>query len=498
MRDNLRCNCHICKIERHLFASLSESPSNARFAALTVHSASLACFTTVPDLLANLHAARDGDAPTSIPGELLSALIQTGTARGEFELIQSILVLASTPTIHRTYREVRAWFRELEPEDIAQQVLTFFLELAASAPVETLSGVLPIMLSRSLRKNSFRWAEKENRILLQREIDKHGRSENTEPAANDNFESVSLLNDFLDYCCQIGMLSRFERDLLIKIRIEGFLIKEIPSANPVLSARAVESRIQRILKRLQKVASLDLAAHGQSSETRQHAEFKGTKKFSQSARIFSLRSFSDFLPISKSRRPLSLDSSPSQSKTKTQQFSTIHRNLLTFPTLPKASRRSRVISGAAQQPLAANQASVSPATRPAPRSPARACLRIPMRARLASSERNLPAMKKLLRNRFASRWLRPALVTCSWSLIFASAAFAQAAGGSPWENAVNVLMQAFTTTIARGLSLVSIVVAGLTFAFGEGGSKRILAGVLFGVGMAIAAVNFLAWLFPGS
>jgi type IV secretion system protein TrbC len=78
----------------------------------------------------------------------------------------------------------------------------------------------------------------------------------------------------------------------------------------------------------------------------------------------------------------------------------------------------------------------------------------------------------------------------------ASPAFAQAS--SPWENAVNVLQQAFTSTIARGLSLVAIVVSGLTFAFGEGGSKRVLAGVLFGVGMAIAAVNFLAWLFPGS
>ena len=43
---------------------------------------------------------------------------------------------------------------------------------------------------------------------------------------------------------------------------------------------------------------------------------------------------------------------------------------------------------------------------------------------------------------------------------------------------------------------VAIVVSGLTFAFGEGGSKRVLAGVLFGVGMAIAAVNFMAWLFP--
>jgi type IV secretion system protein TrbC len=79
-------------------------------------------------------------------------------------------------------------------------------------------------------------------------------------------------------------------------------------------------------------------------------------------------------------------------------------------------------------------------------------------------------------------------------LALAAPVFAQA--NSPWENAVSVLQQAFTSTIARGLSLVAIVVSGLTFAFGEGGSKRVLAGVLFGVGMAIAAVNFLAWLFP--
>jgi type IV secretory pathway VirB2 component (pilin) len=82
------------------------------------------------------------------------------------------------------------------------------------------------------------------------------------------------------------------------------------------------------------------------------------------------------------------------------------------------------------------------------------------------------------------------------ALFLVAPVFAQTTGNSPWENAVNVLQQAFTSTIARGLSLVAIVVSGLTFAFGEGGSKRVLAGVLFGVGMAIAAVNFMAWLFP--
>ena len=97
-------------------------------------------------------------------------------------------------------------------------------------------------------------------------------------------------------------------------------------------------------------------------------------------------------------------------------------------------------------------------------------------------------------------WLRSGrtVLASVVTLVLAAPAFAQGAGNSPWENAVNVLETAFTSTIARGLSLVAIVVAGLTFAFGEGGSKRVLAGVLFGVGMAIAAVNFLAWLFPGN
>jgi type IV secretory pathway VirB2 component (pilin) len=103
---------------------------------------------------------------------------------------------------------------------------------------------------------------------------------------------------------------------------------------------------------------------------------------------------------------------------------------------------------------------------------------------------------KTLRKIFRS-WGSARIVFASLALLLLAApGFAQ--GASPWENAVNVLQQAFTSTIARGLSLVAIVVAGLTFAFGEGGSKRVLAGVLFGVGMAIAAVNFLSWLFPAN
>ena len=106
-------------------------------------------------------------------------------------------------------------------------------------------------------------------------------------------------------------------------------------------------------------------------------------------------------------------------------------------------------------------------------------------------------MKRFLQSVFGALRKPRLLAAIGLTLLLAGPAFAQN-GNSPWENAVNVLETAFTSTIARGLSLVAIVVSGLTFAFGEGGSKRVLAGVLFGVGMAIAAVNFLAWLFPGS
>ena len=70
-----------------------------------------------------------------------------------------------------------------------------------------------------------------------------------------------------------------------------------------------------------------------------------------------------------------------------------------------------------------------------------------------------------------------------------------AQGTSPWVEAINELQTQFTGPIARGLSLIAIVVGGLMFAFGEGGSKRTLAGIIFGLGMAMGAANFLAWLF---
>jgi type IV secretory pathway VirB2 component (pilin) len=104
-----------------------------------------------------------------------------------------------------------------------------------------------------------------------------------------------------------------------------------------------------------------------------------------------------------------------------------------------------------------------------------------------------PTQRPHFRRSFAlcRRWVIPSLM-----FLTALPVYAQTQGTDPWDNAVNVLKTAFTGTIAQGLSLVAIVVGGLMFAYGEGQSKKMLAGIVFGVGMAIGAVNFMAWLFP--
>jgi type IV secretory pathway VirB2 component (pilin) len=107
--------------------------------------------------------------------------------------------------------------------------------------------------------------------------------------------------------------------------------------------------------------------------------------------------------------------------------------------------------------------------------------------------------QKTLKTTLGSKHLlRNIALTFAASLALAENVFAQGVGNSPWENAVQVLETAFTGPIATGLALVAIVVGGLVFAFGEGGAKRTMAGIIFGVGMAIGAVNFMTWLFPGS
>jgi hypothetical protein len=294
MLEHLHCKCHICEVERHLFKSLAEPPASVRFSTLVLSSPALARFSNVSELLTDLHTRRNGDSGSSLTGHLISALIYVKTAVSDVELIQSVLVLAFTPTIHRTHRELCAWFRELESEDIAQQILMLFLELVTSASPTLMNSHLPIALTRTLRKNAFRWAEKEQRFAIQREAEKSG--ETAEPFGYDAFETLVVLNDFLDHCQRTGILSVFELDLLIRLKVDGFFAKEIIHTHTALSEKAVHWRVERILQRLQKAAddlgiksaSLSLAVSSKNPQRRkQYLPDDGELYFGESERVFA-------------------------------------------------------------------------------------------------------------------------------------------------------------------------------------------------------------------
>ena len=86
---------------------------------------------------------------------------------------------------------------------------------------------------------------------------------------------------------------------------------------------------------------------------------------------------------------------------------------------------------------------------------------------------------------------RALILAFSSLLMLPTVLFAQ----SPWERAASNLERTFTGPLARSLALVSIVIGGLLFMFGEGGAKRQISGIVFGGGLALFAAQFLTWLF---
>jgi len=89
-------------------------------------------------------------------------------------------------------------------------------------------------------------------------------------------------------------------------------------------------------------------------------------------------------------------------------------------------------------------------------------------------------------------WVPPTAVLLVLLFMISRAAVAQ---GSPFDTGFNAIQSLFTGTIAKVASLVAIVIGGYSFAHGEPGAKKALAGVAAGTGIAVLAVNVLSWLW---
>ena len=78
-----------------------------------------------------------------------------------------------------------------------------------------------------------------------------------------------------------------------------------------------------------------------------------------------------------------------------------------------------------------------------------------------------------------------------------AAAPARAAGSSmPWETPLNQILQSVQGPVAKVVSVIIIVVTGLTLAFGDtsGGFRRLIQ-IVFGLSIAFAASSFYLTFF---
>ena len=85
-----------------------------------------------------------------------------------------------------------------------------------------------------------------------------------------------------------------------------------------------------------------------------------------------------------------------------------------------------------------------------------------------------------------------ALVLCA-----ALAAPAYAAGSNmPWEQPLNQILQSIQGPVAKVVSVIVIIVTGLSLAFGEtsGGFRRLIQ-IVFGLSIAFAASSFFLSFF---
>ena len=84
-----------------------------------------------------------------------------------------------------------------------------------------------------------------------------------------------------------------------------------------------------------------------------------------------------------------------------------------------------------------------------------------------------------------------------FGLMSLAAAPAFAAGSNmPWEQPLNQILQSVQGPVAKVISVIIIVITGLTLAFGEtsGGFRRLIQ-IVFGLSIAFAASSFFLSFF---
>ena len=102
---------------------------------------------------------------------------------------------------------------------------------------------------------------------------------------------------------------------------------------------------------------------------------------------------------------------------------------------------------------------------------------------------------KSLRARLMGTTALTPIVSVAAALLLAAPAYA-AGSNMPWEQPLNQILESIQGPVAKVVSVIVIIVTGLTLAFGEtsGGFRRLIQ-IVFGLSIAFAASSFFLSFF---
>jgi DNA-directed RNA polymerase specialized sigma24 family protein len=196
-------------------------------------------------LLAHLRTSPAGAANDNLFREVFT-LRETNPVFAE-----SLLVLVFLPMLHRAVRLITRQQESLAEEDIAQQVLFFFLEFLGSPEMETRRSHFAFAIAREVKRHIFEWAKRESTKAAL--LDHSGAEASVFIELEDSFEQYALLRHFLHRCVTKGVLADSELNLLIQFKLDGNTGEELAALNGS-SSNAVRQRFKRLLAKLRRLA----------------------------------------------------------------------------------------------------------------------------------------------------------------------------------------------------------------------------------------------------
>jgi hypothetical protein len=240
------CDCALCKIEVRLLSDLSLAESKA-FRELFFASPPFHQHSSVSGLLSHLRTS-DAGAQSD---ELLRQLLTARAFNPAF--IESLLVLAFLPMLHRTIRRVSKQQPGLSQEDVTQQSLSFLLQFLRSDELHRRQSHFAFAISRAVKRRLFEWAKHEG---ANEGVMNHGDSElSAALMVVEPFERHALLRHFLHRCVREELLTETELDLLIQFKLGGNGNHRQIDGVAANSSNAVRQRLKRLLSKLRRLAS---------------------------------------------------------------------------------------------------------------------------------------------------------------------------------------------------------------------------------------------------